>query len=673
MHIKKTAYLLPPRVDLPERCDLHHQGLLGRIDAELRNGQESARLGHIPNVEGKHLNNDYGRQAETFFGDVPDSQTHPSQPLPYRPRLPTPLKPPASVLTPTTHHTSGAEAPQAPKQPASRSPCQKYKSTRECGNQVRTSFSGCKRQYEDAPENLANAHVTRREKPEQHVQVQPDNEAIGTQIARIASEQIEHTQQRPAFNTKPAVNRRPTGESAKRKRSEERQPSRCVAAAPNNNTNHGKGKPVDHSEDEGGSGSERQPPNRNSRKGSRSNKPAKGLPFRCPMFAADPNAEAGRNCKEWHNASIADVTRHALVDAGEGTAKWQRIKELSTKLAPKERWRRYFVIFNNGQEDPEMHRPYWGGANPDDTINWLIRCATATVETDAGSATTAVRLLLEYQTLMARREQRDSSARARADATRAVATQLEQAELLQSQRLFDEELATLFARMGDVSPVPPTDQPDITTTATLSAANQVLYLQGLALPETPMQRTTSGQSTMNAAFDTPFNEPAADPEELTLPSQSPFPSSGRNPGIGRPNASATAPSLLKHFIADVDTVVDSNTDPMTRQQVQSWQNSQYQQSQTLRPPQRDQHRPSHSASGSSRRNAIGLTSSNISTQQLTPISSSTTNSLQPPRYAAPMFGSDDNGGNYMDYDTTEAPSYYYGDEHPLYGHMPRTQ
>ncbi|ETI22657.1 hypothetical protein G647_06733 [Cladophialophora carrionii CBS 160.54] len=670
VHTKQTTHP-PPPVALSEASDFHRQDRSENIDAKLGDGQESAQLDHIPNAEGKHQNNDSDRHAETFVGAIPGPKTYPSRPLAFRTREPTPLKPPASVLTPTQNRALGAEAPQASTQHAFPLPCQKSKSIRERGHQIKTSFSSSKRQQEAAPENLTNARATGDERRGQHVRIQPDYKAVGAHTASVASKQFEPTESKPSFNTKPAENRRPTGEAAKRKRGEERPPSGSVAAAPKRNTHHGKRERVEHSGDEGGSGSEQQPPNRNSHNGSKSNKSATGLPYRCPMLAANHNGEAGRNCKEWHNASIAAVTRHALKDAGAHSAKWEQIRDLSsTKLAPKERWRQYFLIFNDGQEDAEMDRPYWGGTNTNDTIDLLFRCAKASLEPDGGSPTAPVRLLLEHQALLRRREQRDSHTRARADAMRARATQMEQAELLQSQRQFDEDLARLLAQVDDVSLVSGADQPDIPPTAALPTDSQ--DLQGLAWPTSPMHRTTSGQSAMNATFGTPFNELATNPGALTLPAQSPFPSSGQNPAIGGPNTLATESQSLTAFIENVSMVVDPNTDPTTRQQVQSWQNSHYRQSQTLRPPQLDRPRPSYLAPGHSRRNAVGLPRSSNSTQRLTPTNSSTTNSLQPPRYVAPTFASDDNADIYMGYSETDAPAYDYGGEDPSYSHTPRT-
>ena len=105
------------------------------------------------------------------------------------------------------------------------------------------------------------------------------------------------------------------------------------------------------------------------------NKPERP-PFRCPLYAAR-GEEGSRRCKDWHNESIAAVTRHALMDAGEGTEKWRAIKDLSTaKLVPQERWRRYFVIFNDHSEDAQMNQPYWLSVEPSDTFQALASIFT---------------------------------------------------------------------------------------------------------------------------------------------------------------------------------------------------------------------------------------------------------------------------------------------------------
>ncbi|KIW66874.1 hypothetical protein PV04_06164 [Phialophora macrospora] len=651
MHKEKITCLPAPGV-FSKGCYLHHQSLSESFVSNFSEGQESAKQEHISNPAGKHQNTASNRNAETVVGDIPGLKTHPSQPLPYRPRLPTPPKPPASVATPAENRTLGAEAPQATQHPASHLPCQKSKPTRDRDKQIKSSSSERKRQEELAPENLASA--TRNGRYEQHVHAQPDTKFPYAQAPGIASKEFQPTKQRPPSNTKPTGTGRPTGEAGKRKRDDERPPPRKAAPAPNRDANDGQQEPVEHSDDDGESGSEREGPNGNSPRGPRANKPAERLPYRCPMHAANPSGEDRRKCKEWHNSSIAAVTRHALTDAGKGSSQWNQIKALSSvKLAAKDRWKQYYLIFNKGREDAEMERPYWGGTNPDETIEWFLRSAMAGFA--PGSSTAAsFELVGGYQGLLARKEQRDNATIARADAARARATDTEQTELLQSQREFDAEFARLVARMDHLSRVPGSHPPDITPTPTMPADSQDLPdLQCPAWPM-PMQRTTSGQTWMNAALGTPFGEPAANTDALMVPGQSPF-----NPGIGGQNEFVPESQRLTDFISDVGTVVDANTDPTTRRQVQSRQNDHYRQSQMLRPPQR-RYRSSTSAPGSSRRNAMELTSSSNSTL-FTPLSdSATTNSLQQPRYNAPANGMDNIDDVYMGYNETDALAYQYG-------------
>lgn len=105
-------------------------------------------------------------------------------------------------------------------------------------------------------------------------------------------------------------------------------------------------------------------------------KKPEGPPFRCPLYAAR-GVEGSRRCKDWRNVSIAAVTRHALTDAGEGTEKRQAIRELSSmKLAPQERWRRYYVIFNDDVEDAPMNQPYWLSVEPSDAFQALANIFT---------------------------------------------------------------------------------------------------------------------------------------------------------------------------------------------------------------------------------------------------------------------------------------------------------
>jgi hypothetical protein len=656
----RNTTCLPPPVVLSEGCYLSQRGC-----SDSNEDQESEKQEPISNPAGKHQN----RNAETVLGDIAGPKTHPSQPLPYRPRLPTPPKPPASVVTPAENRALGAEAPQATQHLASQLPGQNSKSTRDRDEQIQPSSSECKRKQKLAPVNLANASATRHGRYEQHVQAQPDIKSRCAQPPGIASKESKPTKQRPPSNTKPAGTGRPAGEAGKRKRDDERPPSRAAAPAPNRNTNDGQQEPVDHPDDDGESGSEREAPNGNSHRRSRGNKPAEGLPYRCPMHAANPGGDDRRKCKEWHNSSIAAVTRHALTDAGTDSDKWRQIKRLSSaKFAAKDRWKQYYLIFHDGLEDDEMDRPYWGGTNPDETIDRFLRSATASFARGGSSTAESLGLVVEYRELLARRERRDSLTTARADAARARATEIEQAELRQSQREFEGDFARLRARMDHISQVPGGQQADITPTPTVPADIQDIQdLQFSTWPTLPMQRTTSGLSGMNATLGTPSGGPDTSPQALRVPGQAPF-----NPAIVGQNAFAAGAQPLTEFIEDVDTVVDPTTDPRTRELVQSRQNTHYRRSQTLRPPQRD-YRHSTSAPGSSRRIATVPTSSSNSTGY-TPLSDSgTTNSLQPPGYTAAVNGMDNNGDPFMGFYEMDASAYQHEAENQFYRNWPRNQ
>ncbi|EXJ74680.1 uncharacterized protein A1O5_01373 [Cladophialophora psammophila CBS 110553] len=90
-------------------------------------------------------------------------------------------------------------------------------------------------------------------------------------------------------------------------------------------------------------------------------KKRRGLEFRCPYFAANPETCQDAKCQSWHNPCIAAVTRHALRDSNKNDATGSQsraIKSLShRKLSAEDRWKHYYEI-HGGVDAYEQSRPY---------------------------------------------------------------------------------------------------------------------------------------------------------------------------------------------------------------------------------------------------------------------------------------------------------------------------
>ncbi|EXJ66850.1 uncharacterized protein A1O5_10045 [Cladophialophora psammophila CBS 110553] len=203
------------------------------------------------------------------------------------------------------------------------------------------------------------------------------------------------------------------------------------------------------------------------------------------MYCTNPRmyARSHIRCSHWRNCSIAAVTRHALNDAGEGSVKWHKIKELSSaKLSPQERWRRYFVIFNAGTENDQMNHPYWVNADPEDQVIDFLRNTIDQSRSDPESIQ-ALRKIHRYYDMLMVRKQRDINIRLKWQEVTAAATRQELEELQASQSMFKSEFEALVR--GD---------PETASNPTIPSASQHDTLLGLATPTgMSMQRSYSGR------------------------------------------------------------------------------------------------------------------------------------------------------------------------------------
>ncbi len=172
------------------------------------------------------------------------------------------------------------------------------------------------------------------------------------------------------------------------------------------------------------------------------------LPLRCPFIAARPESEGTQKCRDWHNASIAAVTRHGIGHVEEGSEYYSLIRALSSaKLSAEDRWRRYFVIFNDGVEDAEMNQPYWISIDPDDTMREILKILIARSDSGTNSSAT-LQLLHQYQILLSAKEKEDRDIRAQCEAEKAAAVNKEAKALHSSQAKFSDAFQGLMDKLG---------------------------------------------------------------------------------------------------------------------------------------------------------------------------------------------------------------------------------
>ena len=561
---------------------------------------------------GSHEQNDKNtiqdKKDPVEFGCASDQR--PSLSLPYRPQLSTPREaPPHASELPTTPslptiQASKAGAPQVATQETATLTCRFNPRTRKTHSKHSIPPRSASPSFQnDSQEDIRTCRNFSRELLE-HGDHRRCQEATSQGQAQSLSLGLEHL--KPSQSQLVDINelsgiKQAVGDSLTRGGNGEPS-SRPSGSASGTNRKHGNtvpsrpppggsGGPGGGSGGGGPSDSNLQPPETMPIK-----KQHNGPPFRCPNDAAKPIEHDRRKCKDWHNSSIAAVTRHVLEDVGKESHKGKQIRALSTaKLDSGERWKRYFVIVNDGVEDPEMNQPYWVQSDPDDTMREILKVLIARPDSGTEESATTVQLLHQYQTLLARKEQSDRQIRARCEAAKAAAMETEQRELEQSQSAFNVAFEDLMVDLAENG-----SQIMGTVAMNAPAARGNQDLQGLTSP-------LHGNLDIDAEITTAF-ESAPNLPQLLMPMQGPPNYGNTGPNLNHGNLCNMNQQPLNDFFRNTDVVMSSETNPEVRQRVQRRQNIQHQRTQMLRPGHYHPYLQRDSALGSSRRSAADASS-----------------------------------------------------------------
>ncbi|EXJ80701.1 hypothetical protein A1O3_06985 [Capronia epimyces CBS 606.96] len=276
--------------------------------------------------------------------------------------------------------------------------------------------------------------------------------------------------------------------------------------------------------------------------------------FRCPKWAANPNACHGSKCADWHNSKIAAVTRHVLLtDARNEPDTTAQIKKLShSKLSKVDRWQKYYIIFG-GQDPEQMWQPYWMQEDTADPVNQaLLGLLAAQVPHDAG---VTLEFLHKFTRLDGERKKRDGWIATHHEARKtALLRQLEEERRAaegESQAQFEEEVQSLLHEFkssgngnGNGNNRPSLEEPQRSEAmpAPRHADAVPLHLQaghsaGLGLSSTGIltaDRTVQDETVgIGTTFDNghPDWDSVPDPHDPTVASSEPF--GGGGPGQGQ--------------------------------------------------------------------------------------------------------------------------------------------
>jgi hypothetical protein len=250
------------------------------------------------------------------------------------------------------------------------------------------------------------------------------------------------------------------------------------------------------------------------------------LPFCCPAYAASASCSRADRCQNWQNTSINAVTRHVLIDAGEGTQEWFAIKRLSTsKLTAESRWQKYFCIFKGIADGAEIGQPYRMPTNSGNDVLDLLSLLTRRLEpiADARGLLSDVH---RYQNLLDTQQQRKDALRVHYDKLRLELDEAETKDIAAINAEFGREVNALLGRQNEFEQQEPALAlpPIVQVTPDLSSRSG--DLQGLTLPVHSQPSSFSGSeagTSMTANFDTSFNVPLVNPNSLSVSSE-PFPS-----------------------------------------------------------------------------------------------------------------------------------------------------
>ena len=534
--------------------------------------------------------------------------------LPYCTWLSTPLEAPplASVPPPPEPGSPEAEAFEAAlRKPDFQGPLRKP--------QVHRKRDRCSERDQIQPRNTRSGHdrldanvVCSLQQIVQHAKALADK-SLGSALAATAKlRQLALTTQQLSFDSAPAgIRYRPGGQVSRggRVSGASAPPSTSTSRVHKSHTNTGARRP---SESEAYSDNDEQErPAPHPRKTTSLMPPDDGPDYRCPLQAAKPDTIHRRKCKEWHNKSIAAVTRHLLGDFEKGAIQREHIKGLSSdKLAPQERWKRYFIICNDGTESPHMDQPFWTTPGLEVQVQDFLGQLGALKEI-------SFERIEEYRGMMANKELRDKGIKTRCELAKASANARELEELEQSETKHRADVANFIAGLphdrasqaagkrrldGPLADADPCKDQDF---------------QDMMDFTTPMHRrgsTGTTDSEMITQLVTSSSGATANARILTVPPDAPFPHHMHDPNAdGRMDNSGGAQPLTQ-FIYEKERVINPSTDPTTRQSMQTQQNQQQQQTQMLHPDRSHAQLSADSGLGTSRRSVTETISSQNSHQ-----------------------------------------------------------
>ncbi|OAP60396.1 hypothetical protein AYL99_05398 [Fonsecaea erecta] len=537
--------------------------------------QQSSRL---PQGSGSRIG--HSSQRSIYKGHPLRQQLYPSQP--YRAQLPTPLEAPRppSVPTPPQDHLSQAAAPRTAIQTSS-SAVGISPNIRRLSDQPTASP---KQQDIHILPGLPLTGASEYLQP-QRTGLGPISKSIQASFTagvhlRTTTESLRRPDIEPEGITYAG------GDTPKKRKRDTQSSSRPQYNASGvQNINENEESQDSSSEHDSESPDEDENPNPNPNEKTTSKSKGRGPFFRCPMYSAHPQRYDDTKCKHWHGSSIADVTRHSLKDAGEGSDKWKKIKKLSkAKLSPRERWKKYFVIFNDETQTDRMNYPYWVNGDAEDQVTDFLRSMMDQMKSDL-NPTLGLMKVQQYYNMLMEKKQRDDVIRLQyqEDKTAAMRREVKDLETSRSQ------LTTQFEAL--VSP----ENPEAISSASMFPSESQCYaLTGLTTPSVMPEVYVHN-------LDTQFPEAG--------PGFNPFMMQTGPPPICGDHYSTPQPLVNKVRSATVNTMVGgAHTTNTINDTLQSYD----QQPHMLGPPQA--YMPSDSGLGSSRRSAHRSISSANSTE-----------------------------------------------------------
>ncbi len=242
-----------------------------------------------------------------------------------------------------------------------------------------------------------------------------------------------------------------------------------------------------------------------------------------------------------------------------------------------------------------MNQPYWVHRDPDDTMREILKVLIAHPSSGTRSSATTLRLLHQYENLLAGKEQIDRQIRARCEATKAAAMETEQQALKQSQSEFNVAFEYLMVGIDEHN-----DRIPGSTAMDFSAVPGNQDLQGLTSLD-------QGNLDIDAGITTPLGH-GHNHTQLMMPVQAPHNYGNASLGLSHGNLPNMTSQPLNEFIHNTEVVMNSQTSPRMQQQVQQQQNENHQKTQSLRPPRYHPYAHRGSAPGSSRRSAADASS-----------------------------------------------------------------